>query len=479
MSVLSLEKFLGDKRLTEEEKKFLEKIIRPEIGLREDFAELIDDYRVSASEKKKLMSTLKNGKASYTEDQISLILTRFKVILDNREKYSYSFPIGEYGRRSVDHEGIIRIENLNEMTKQLALAAISRKPEVLKKAFEFFDQDLFANIRENLPQIEIFKQIGKYLKKNNLSDQEAQVILSTLRDRSNGNNRKLNEIVNFVERGILNPNDFAKYQSLVARVNVPSLDLTRSFGKNGCCAFWGTGERDPFYQFDLHSRYHASNLYLADPEVGLLFLHIEENGKLSHPVGSAIMAMLRGIEIEGMDSGRNLRREITPRENSDEKNYILVDSIETYRPEHDHRFQDDMPLRKTRPTIWHKLMMNGLINLAKETERDGRIDGIFYNPEFWNEGGNTFTEYFIKNLKEKNFEVEKRKMLFRKALGRSCIPEDFQDKFGYFFDALMPPTGTSGWYSQYDSYHAIRGSREMSGEAIGYLIRRPNGGWEI
>ena len=42
-----------------------------------------------------------------------------------------------------------------------------------------------------------------------------------------------------------------------------------------------------------------------------------------------------------------------------EDNYLLVDSVEAYRPRHDTRFKEDMPLRDMNHLIWKRAFMNG------------------------------------------------------------------------------------------------------------------------
>lgn len=393
-----------------------------------------------------LEETIKPELTKYTPKQQKIILNRFKAIVENRNKYPSVFPVNkEYDRELIQVYGVRKTGSIPEITRHLVLGIISKKDQLVKESSEFFQEDVLRSIRESIRPEKIFAKVNGQLK-GKPTKKKALDIINILSDPSIQNNNKLKDIISFLKEGLLNPSSLEDYQSLVARLNKRTIELSRSHGMYGCCAFWGTGEQSLEYQLDLSSRYHTSVLYLTDPEIGLLFDHIETQGKLDIPTGAVIMASMLSKPTETT---------------ANEERTLLVDSIEAYRPSYDTRFPNN-PLREMNNDIWRRVNYNAIFKIAE----DIGATKLFYNPEFWNEGGNTFTNYFTKRAKSEGRNVTKQTLHLRKEGGRKFIPDYYWDPFGFFIDCIIPHD-----YKHFpNGEHAVKGNMEGKGIAKGLVI---------
>jgi len=401
--------------LEQEEVSFLEEIIRPEL-------------------------------AKYTPKQQMIILNRFKAVVENRKNYESLFPVDkEYDRELIKVCGVRKVGAPSELTRQLVLGIISRKEHLLQESFEFYQEDVLRNIRASIRPERIFNRVNGHLK-GKPTPENASGILDTLNDTSVQSNRALGDIVNFLRKGLADPSSLEGYKSLVARLNKRTINLSRSHGRFGSCAFWGTGEQSLEHQLDLSSRYHTSVLYLADPEIGLLFDHVEDKHKLDIPTGAVIMASMLSKQ---------------PYESTTcEERTLLIDSTEAYRPDYDSRFPNN-PLREMKNDIWRRINYNSILKIAEDID----ATRLFYNPHFWNEGGNTFTNYFLKRANAEGLNVEEQTLHLRKEGGRKYIPNYYWDPFGFFIDCLIPQDSKN-----FCGEHAIKGSYDGKGTATGWVV---------
>jgi len=408
--------------------------------------EILDYQQLEPCEVSFLEKIIMPELSKYTRHEQEIILNRFKGVVENRNNYASPFPIDkEYDRTIIKAEGVRKVSNSLDMTRQLVLGIISRKNEVRERSFELYQEEILDQIRACIKPERIFAHVNGHLE-GEPNAQKTEAILDILSDKSITNNSRLDEIIVFLRNGLRNPDTITEYQSLVARLNKRTIDLSRSYGKHGCCAFWGTGEQNIEYQLDLSSRYHASVLYLADPEIGLLFDHVEYKNDLGLPVGVVIMASMLGKPAHSSSQK--------------EERILLVDSTETYRPKYDTRFPDQ-PLREMKNDIWRRINYNALFKIAE----DIGAEKIFYNPVFWNEGGNTFTNYFLKRAQNEGLDPKETIMHLRKEGGRKFIPPYYWDPFGFFLDCIIPKDS-----KHFCGEHAIKGSYDGEGTAKGWVI---------
>jgi len=396
---------------------------------------IIDYSLLEAKEIDFLKQTISPELEKFNREQQQIILNRFRAVVENRNIYQSPFPTEkEYDRELINVEGIRKITDFSEQVRYLALGIISRKEEIVEKSYEFFQKEILLNFRDSASPERIFAALNGHLKGEPTSE-KAQGILNVLSDKNYINNRILDNMIMFFEKGMGQKQ--LKLSSLVTRFNKRTIDLSRGNNRFGCCAFCGSGEGREEYQMNINSRYYSSILYLADPEIGLLFSHIDNKGSLSQPAGVMIMASMLGKEEE----------------KKTEERYLLIDSVEAYRPDYVGSFPDH-PLREMKADIWRRTFYNAIQPIAK----DIGATKIFYNDDFWNEGGKTFTNFFLERA-----DARKQKVLLVKEGSRSFIPDYYVDKFGFFFDCIMPP-------ENYDGAHAIKGNLKGKGTAYGWVV---------
>ena len=399
----------------------------------------------------------------------NIILERFRIIAENREQHPSSFPLDkEYDREHTEVEGVRRVTSPEKMLRLLVTGIISDVQEKKQESATLYQPEFLHSLRSSINRKRLYAAVKDSLieissKQESLSSEEPSLsedsqekysalkrTITALRNPKLVNNKKLDAVTELIAQEILNRetgknssitnSSITNQQFLVARTNRRTIDLSRDNGCYGCCAFWGTGEGEEHHRLDIHSRYYASQLYLADPEIGLLFTHIEKNNALSSPTGVIIMASLLAKQIFGAQTGR-------------EERILLVDSIEAYRPKGDSRFPNHS-LREFNNDAWRRINYNALFGIAK----DIGAEKIVYNDEFWNQGGNTFTNYFLERT-----EAQKQTLSVRKENARTYIPDTFVDRFGFFLDALLRP-------EDYRGEHAIRGSYDCSGTVAGWVV---------
>ncbi|AJF61942.1 TPA: hypothetical protein HA239_02570 [Candidatus Woesearchaeota archaeon] len=420
--------------------------------------ELLTDTRLMNEEHDFLVEYIQPRLHHFFLKDQEQILTRYRAIVENRQKFERSFPEGEYSRSVIGLEGIVQLpESPYDMLGLFSRAIITMNNKTLHEMYRYFDKNSLDTIRSNINGRRLYSKIRAYLN-GDLNKASARELIAIFRDGLNPNNRKLERILDYIKKAI-ESDKFENASYIVARVNTPRIDYTQDKGKTGSCAFLGIleGGHNPHYQRDLNSRYHASLLYMADPEIGILALQVQRKNRLEHPSGLLIMADLIGKKTK----------------NSKKERYLLVDSVEAYRHSYDTRFAGDMPLREMDKNTWTKTLKEGLLNLAARTEHDY----IFYNPRFYNPGGKEFTKKFISSIKENGYQVETSTVTFWKKLGDSAIPKGFNYEFGYYLDAFMP-SGNPRYFSAADPEHATQGIKNIQGrKARGYVISRPKGGW--
>lgn len=412
-----------------------------------DFRTLIDPDKLEKQEVSFLEEIITPELAKYTPKQQGIILNRFRAVVENRSRYVSVFPADkEYDRELIKAEGVRKIADPADMARQLVLGIISRKEHLRLQSFQYYQPEVLDTIRTSIRPEKIFTRVNGQLK-GNPTHEKASVILDVLTDSSIQNNSRLINIADFLKQGLAEPSSFNKYKSLVARLNKRTIDLSRSHGRFGCCAFWGTGEQNLEYQLDLGSRYHTSVLYLADPEIGLLFNHIEDKeGQKGLPAGAVIMASMLSRNPEESES----REEKT----------LLIDSVEAYRPDWDSRFPDN-PLRKMKNNIWRRVNYNSIFMAAQ----DIGATRLFYNPDFWNDGGNTFTNYFLNRARSEGRSLKKQSLHLRKPGARKYIPSYYHEPFGFLLDCIIPHDR-----KHYKGVHAIKGNHNGKGIAKGWAI---------
>jgi hypothetical protein len=359
------------------------------------------------------------------------------------------------------------------MSRKLILGIISQKPELIEQSTELYQRDVLFNIRQNIDPKRIFGQVKKQIHDSAISASDTVKMLDRITDKNYSNHAGLGEIAGFLKAQLEREaqRSLQEHPLLVAKTSRRTIDLSISYGKYGCCAFWGVVEQEEHYRANLDSRYHASTLYLADPEIGLLFHYMkkeniagsirESNPDIDDkPVGVIILADLLGSEL---DHEANLENKIKPNpQKRTQERILLVDSIEAYRPAHDSRFPDN-PLRSMKNDTWRRLTYNSLFEIAK----DIGASKILYNTDFWNEGGNTFTNYLLKRLSADAIDFKKdARVALRKEGGRKFIPPYYKDGFGFFLDSLIPHDS-----EHFTGVHAIKGNYDGSGTATGILIK--------
>ncbi|HIH25012.1 TPA: hypothetical protein HA251_08320 [Candidatus Woesearchaeota archaeon] len=395
--------------------------------------------RIAEREATFLRDTIAPELLKYNERERHIILKRFRAVVENRAAHPSPFPVKEYDRELVHEEGVRRVADPIEMARMLALGIISSDERLREKSHELYQEDVLRAIRSSIDRKRVYGNIKRYLNSDDPAD--AAAMLDAMANPRLSNNNQLRSMTEFVRRRIAGED--GPVTSLVARTNERTIDLSRSFGRYGCCAFWGTGEQEIRYQMDLDSRYHASVLYLADPEIGLLFNHLEKDGKLDIPSGVVIMASML---------------ESDPSTEGSERRALLIDSVEAYRPSWDRRFPDN-PLREMKNDIWRRQNYNAILGIAA----DIGADAIVYNDDFWNEGGNTFTRYFLERAREDGHTAIKRAVSLRKEGGRSFIPPYYRDNFGFFLDCITPK-------ENYHDYHAVQGSMDGCGNTTAWVV---------
>jgi hypothetical protein len=427
--VMDFEKIISYDMLKPREIRFLEEIIKPSML--------------------ELDMSLENQK---------ILLNRYKAIVENRTKYDSVFPVKEYDRELIDVEGIRKIGPLDEMTRKLVLGLISRKPEIVLESYEFYQPDVLQKIANSIGTTRIYNRvkdlIGNTPSKNpDENKANTRKILETIINPECSNNSTLNQIAYFILKNLDDPSIIQSPKTLVTRTSERTIDLSISYGKHGCCAFWGIVEREEHYRRNLDSRYHSSTLYLTDPEIGLIFHYIDnipgQDGDKNTPTGVVITSRMIGENIT-KGSTRILGE-------SKKEKVLLVDSIEAYRPDWDRTRFPDNPLREMKNDIWRRLTYNTLFQVAK----DIGASKILYNTDFWNEGGNTFTQYMTSRMENEgiNFQYD-QKFHVKKESGRKYIPSYYTDNFGYFIDCITPQDS-----EHFEGAHAIKGNMNCEGIA--------------
>ena len=410
--IVDFEKIIPYERLQPKEIIFLEEIIKPSIH-----------------------------EIGFNQKEQEIILNRYRAIVENRDKYISSLPIKEYDRELIDVEGVRKIGDPNEMARKLVLGLISRKLEIIKSSHEFYQPELLNKIRENINPRRIFKQVEQDLK-DEPTTEKTNRLLKTITNSEYSNHNLLNNIADFILTGVKDHKILNQKKSLITRTNERTIDLSISHSRYGCCAFWGIVEKELSYRKDLDSRYHASTLYLADPEIGIIFHHVENNGDADIPAGAIIT-----VDMIGRNTGNGVKLE----------KVLLVDSIEAYRPDWDTKRFPNNPLREMKNDIWRRLTYNSIFQAAK----DIGASKIVYNENFWNEGGNTFTNYLYTRMKEENIEFHRNQLFhLKKEGGKKFLPKYFEYDFGYFIDCIIPHD-----YEHYSGAHATKGNWNCEGQA--------------